>query len=222
MDDPELLARGHGQEMRRMEELRAEMGDLTAEQARFLRRLACEHAAAGLPVPAYAEQLLADHEIGATMHKHMYSRDHFEALDVAACRILTDIERVVHIDGMPPVLRAWYDAVARHGGTSPAPIGPDRDEDPEDWLERIIQWGPVESRRHNTAYRELASARAASAIRLARLLVDARVHQRWHELLAHGIGRIAGSLVVDHEEHAMTLHREYAAELAAGAGDSAP
>ena len=52
----------HDQEMCRLEALRAEMDALAVEQMRFLRRLAREHAAAGLPVPAYAEQLLAEDE----------------------------------------------------------------------------------------------------------------------------------------------------------------
>lgn len=113
----------HDQEMCRLEALRAEMGDLTAEQMRFLRRLAREHAAAGLPVPAYAEQLLADHERGRPEWAH-------RPIPEVVVRMHPGVEGWEWVS--PRALRAphsvrgcWWvvvvsdDHQAAHGGTAP-------------------------------------------------------------------------------------------------------
>jgi hypothetical protein len=58
--DLERHVREHEEEMRRLEALRASIAASAEEQKDFIRQLARENTAAGLPVPEYAAQLLAE------------------------------------------------------------------------------------------------------------------------------------------------------------------
>jgi small-conductance mechanosensitive channel len=58
--DLERHVREHEEEMRRLEALRASIAASAEEQKGFIRKLARENTAAGLPVPEYAAQLLAE------------------------------------------------------------------------------------------------------------------------------------------------------------------